>query len=59
MEEYSYISHLECPKCGETYDEKKINQLCICGAPLLVRYDLEKVKANVSREEIANRPNSL
>ncbi len=59
MTKFSYISHLECPKCGETYEENKIQQLCKCGAPLLVRYDLEKVKANVSREEIAKRPNTL
>ncbi|MFC7687536.1 threonine synthase [Ureibacillus sp. GCM10028918] len=59
MTKFSYISHLECPKCGETYEENKIQQLCKCGSPLLVRYDLEKVKANVSREEITNRPNTL
>lgn len=59
MKNYSYVSHLECPKCGEVYEEKKIQQLCKCGSPLLVRYDLEKVKANVLREEITNRPNSL
>lgn len=59
MTNYSYISHLECPKCGETYEEHKIQQLCKCGSPLLVRYDLEKVKANVSQKDIANRTNSL
>lgn len=59
MNNYSYISHLECPKCGEIYKGNHIYQLCKCGSPLLVRYDLEKVKENVSREEIANRTNSL
>ncbi|MDQ0224092.1 threonine synthase [Metabacillus niabensis] len=59
MNNYSYISHLECPKCGEIYKGDHIYQLCKCGSPLLVRYDLEKVKENVSREEIANRTNSL
>jgi threonine synthase len=59
MENYSYISHVECPKCGEHYEEDKINQLCTCGSPLLARYDLEKVKANVSREFFATRKNSL
>jgi len=59
MAKFSYISHLECPKCGETYEENKIQQLCKCGSPLLVRYDLEKVKANVSRDEVASRPSTL
>lgn len=59
MKKFSYVSHLECPKCGETYEENKIQQLCQCGSPLLVRYDLEKVKANVSPEEIMARPNTL
>lgn len=59
MKDYSYVSHLECPKCGERYEENKVQQLCKCGSPLLVRYDLEKVKANVTREDIAKRPNSL
>ncbi|HWK21598.1 MAG TPA: threonine synthase [Ureibacillus sp.] len=59
MTKFSYISHLECPKCGKTYEENKIQQLCQCGSPLLVRYDLEKVKANVSRDEVTNRPNTL
>ncbi|MEL4023568.1 threonine synthase [Lysinibacillus endophyticus] len=59
MKDFSYISHLECPKCGETYEENKVQQLCKCGSPLLVRYDLEKVKANVTKEEISKRSNTL
>lgn len=59
MTKFSYVSHLECPKCDEKYEENKIQQLCKCGAPLLVRYDLEKVKENVSPEDISKRKNSL
>ncbi|TKC14392.1 threonine synthase [Robertmurraya kyonggiensis] len=59
MTNYSYISHLECPKCSEKYEENNVQQLCKCGSPLLVRYDLKKVKENVSREDISNRTNSL
>lgn len=59
MGNYSYISHVECPKCCEHYEDAKINQLCACGSPLLARYDLEKVKANVSRDCFATRKNSL
>ncbi|MEK4496779.1 threonine synthase [Ureibacillus sp. FSL W8-0352] len=59
MTKFSYISHLECPKCNERYDESKVQQLCKCGSPLLVRYNLKKVKENVSKEELVNRPKSL
>jgi threonine synthase len=59
MTNFSHISHLECPKCGVTYEEHKVQQLCKCGSPLLVRYDLEQVKRNVSPKDISNRLNSL
>jgi threonine synthase len=33
--------------------------LCDCGGPLLVRYDLEKVRKTWSREKVAQGPNSM
>lgn len=54
-----YMSHLECPKCGAQLDPHKFTQLCPCGSPLLVRYDLEKVKANFSKEDLAKRKADL
>jgi threonine synthase len=56
---YSYLSHLECPKCQRTYSADEVQQLCQCGSPLLVRYNLKEVKANFKKEELANRENSL
>ncbi|WP_312092125.1 threonine synthase [Niallia sp.] len=56
---YSYVSHLECPKCQATLEVTKIQQLCECGSPLLVRYDLQKVKEHLSKETIERRPTSL
>jgi threonine synthase len=56
---YSYISHLECPKCDAIYDYQQVQQLCSCGSPLLVKYDLQKAKAAVTKEEITQRPNTL
>jgi len=38
-----YVSHLKCPKCGGTYASEELNQLCTCGAPLLVEYDLQQI----------------
>lgn len=56
---YSYVSHLECPKCGTEYSVKDVQQLCTCGSPLLVRYHLNQVKSTLTKEEISSRENSL
>ncbi|MEW4369587.1 threonine synthase [Paenibacillus kandeliae] len=52
---YSYVSHLQCPVCNTTYDTEHIHQLCECGSPLLVAYDLERLKGEVQRDEIQAR----
>ncbi|HWR29956.1 MAG TPA: threonine synthase [Negativicutes bacterium] len=55
-----YVSHLECPKCGLKLEPKKLIQTCpTCAAPLLVRYDLTKVKAGISKAALTQRKNSL
>jgi threonine synthase len=55
-----YMSHLECPKCHTKHDPNKFIQLCpACGAPLLVRYDLEKVKHALKKEDLARRQPDL
>lgn len=52
---YSYLSHLHCPKCGTLYDSSLLQQLCECGSPLLVDYDLERLAAEVNRDEVSRR----
>jgi threonine synthase len=54
-----YVSHLSCPKCHTTYDSEQLHQLCKCGAPLLVDYDLEKVGAAFSKEMLKDREPTL
>lgn len=39
----SLLTHLECSKTGESYDADSLQNLSRAGAPLLARYDLEKV----------------
>ncbi len=34
------VTHLECAACGKKREAGKIHNLCECGGPLLVRYDL-------------------
>lgn len=56
MHEFSYLSHLECSRCGHTYEASKRRQVCEhCQAPLLARYDLEGLKQVLSRDEWDNR----
>jgi len=52
--ESSYVSHLECSITGKKYEANKIHGLSEAGRPLLVRYNLEKLKNEISREEISN-----
>ncbi|WP_409288040.1 threonine synthase [Peribacillus sp. SCS-37] len=51
---YSAVSHLVCPKCGREYDDRKLNQLCSCGSPLLVSYDIESLRNKSKYEVIDN-----
>ncbi|MHB1652050.1 MAG: threonine synthase [Desulfitobacteriaceae bacterium] len=55
----SFLTHLECPKCGKTYDPDQPNQLCSCGGPLLARYDLEGVKRAFQKSDLLKRKPSL
>ncbi|TKD72126.1 threonine synthase [Pseudalkalibacillus hwajinpoensis] len=56
---YSMISHLTCPKCKETYSSDSIQQLCACGSPLLVEYQLDEVRKSLTKEALIGRPSSL
>ncbi|MTH55485.1 threonine synthase [Bacillus mangrovi] len=56
---YSYMTHLVCPKCGKTYNPEEIHQLCVCGSPLLVDYDYEKLKHEWKKEDLISRQDNL
>lgn len=53
------ITHLECSLCGKRHEAGKIHNLCQCGGPLLVRYDLQKLRESWSRDWIPNGPSSM
>ena len=53
------VTHLECSLCGKRYEAGKIHNLCQCGGPLLVRYDLQKARESWNRDWIANGPSSM
>ena len=54
-----YVTHLSCPKCSTTYESENLIQLCKCGAPLLVDYDLSKVQAVFKKEMLKERAPTL
>jgi threonine synthase len=54
-----FVTHLKCSKCRLTYESEQIMQLCTCGGPLLVCYDLDRVKGAVSKEVLGTREPTL
>ena len=46
----SYVLHLECSKTGVIYPADQIHNLSNDGMPLLVRYDLKKIKEELSKD---------
>jgi threonine synthase len=53
------ITHLECAACGKRHESGRLHNLCACGGPLLVRYDLDKLREGWSREWIPSGPTSM
>lgn len=54
------MTHLECGKCGATYDAHQLINLCAaCNRPLLVRYDLPKAALTMTKEALKTRQPSL
>ena len=51
----SYLSHLECPRCGEEHSADKPINLCQCGGPLLARYDLKRLTQKLSPADLRGR----
>ncbi len=54
-----FVTHLECPKCNASYESETIQQLCACGSPLLVRYDLKKIASAVKKPALSSRKPDL
>jgi threonine synthase len=56
----SFLSHLACSvPCGAgPFNPREIHHLCRCGAPLLARYDLDRLRG-WRRESLAGRERSM
>ena len=51
-----FVTHLECSATGEHYPAARLHNLSRAGKPLLVRYDLDRVRRTLSPETVAARP---
>ena len=56
---YSALTHLECARCGAEHEAEHVQGTCVCGSPLLARYDLEQVAAATNPTAITKRPPDL
>ena len=55
----TFVTHLECSMTGERYEADQLHGLSRVGRPLLVRYDLDAVRANLPRGLLETRPTDL
>ena len=51
----TFVTHLECSYTGERYEADRLHNLSKAGKPLLVRYDLEAVRRQLSKDVLASR----
>jgi len=49
----TFVSHLECSISGTRYEAGRVHGLSEAGRPLLVRYDLDRLAAAVTKDAIA------
>ena len=53
-------THLECTRCGASYNAEEPHRLSpCCEKPLYPRYDLDAIRARLSREDLAGRSADL
>ena len=55
----NFVTHLECSKTGERLPAGAVHNLSPAGAPILVRYDLDAVAGQLTKEKLASRPADL
>ena len=52
----SYLSHLECTACGDTFSADELHRVCVsCGKVLYARYDLDAAGRALSPDDLASR----
>jgi threonine synthase len=54
-----HASNLICSRCGKQFQPNQPLNLCDCGGPLLVNYDLRSVRTQWSKSDLKNAINSM
>ena len=55
----SFVTHLECSLCSKQFAAGRVHNLCECGGPLLVRYDLGRVRKEWTRDHLTAAPHTM
>jgi threonine synthase len=55
----SFAQEIVCARCRQHFGLSKLLNLCPCGSPLLVRYDLQKAKTALGKSALKGRVGSL
>jgi len=56
----SFLTHLECSKCGKRFDANRLQTVCdACGKPLFARYDLDAVGEALTKRDLVGREASM
>ena len=55
----NYVTHLECSRTGKHYPHSRPIGLSDDGAPIVVRYDLNKIAKELKKEDLKNREDTL
>ena len=56
----SFVTHIECTVCGHRHEAGQLLTVCLaCGQMLAVRYDLGRVAAAVSKDDLRQRPSGM
>jgi threonine synthase len=53
------VSDLTCSRCAKTLTSSRAVNLCDCGAPLLVNYDLPAIRNNWRKDDLKSAINSM
>jgi len=55
----TFATEIVCSRCDSRFSLNQILNLCTCGAPLLVRYDLKKASDALAKHSLKGRPPTL
>lgn len=56
----TYVTHLECSGCQRRFPSEQLWNLCPeCSRPLLVRYNLTRIRQDINKEMLRHRPMNM